>query len=81
MKLTYRQLAQIIQNKMTPEQQECDVTAEIFDGDSTECFPAEIRICNDEHDSLDDGHPVIWVNQCDPPTDRITNIDEFCKGW
>lgn len=81
MRLTYGQLAEIILKKMTPEQQMCDVTTEIFDGENTECFASEIRICNNEHDSLNDGHPVIFVNQCQEHLERLTDIDEFCKWW
>jgi hypothetical protein len=27
-----------------------------------ECIAAELRICGENHDSLDDGHPVIFIN-------------------
>lgn len=65
MRITYKQLADMI-NTMTVEQQNMDLTVEIFDGENTECFAATIRIADEDHDSLDYDHPIIWVNQIEP---------------
>lgn len=53
-RLTYSQLASIINREMTDDQKNSDVTVEVED----ECFAAEVRI---GHDSLDENHPVLFV--------------------
>ena len=58
---------------MTDDQKDCDVTAEIFDGENTESFAAELRIAG-EDSALDEDHPVLYVNQCDAPQ-RIVKLD------
>ena len=45
--------------KLSEEQLKMDVTVE--DAYEEECYPAELRVCGENHDSLDDGHPVIFV--------------------
>jgi hypothetical protein len=45
--------------KLNEEQLKMDVTVE--DAYEKECYPAELRVCGENHDSLDDGHPVIFV--------------------
>lgn len=77
-RITYRTLAKLI-DRMSDEQKDCDVTAEVFDGENTECFAASLRICNDDHDSLDDHHPVLFVDQCTAPDPRVDDIDMICK--
>ena len=56
--MTYRQLIEQLQ-KLTEEQLDCTITVE--DAYEDECRVAEVRICGDNHDSLDDNHPVIFV--------------------
>jgi len=46
--------------KLSQEQLDNDVTVE--SGIDDECYPAELRICDTEHDSLDENHPVIYVH-------------------
>lgn len=69
MRITYRQL-QIILNSLSDEQLSCDVTVE--DSYEQECYPADLRVCDDNHDSLDSGHPVIYIGEI---FDRITDED------
>ena len=56
--MTYRELIKQL-GQLTDEQLECTVTVE--DGYETECRAAELRISTDNHDSLDEDHPVIFV--------------------
>ncbi len=56
--MTYRELRDGL-NELDDDQLYADVTVEL--GPETECYPAELRICDIDHDSLDDGHPVIFV--------------------
>tara|TARA_Y100001973_G_scaffold95555_1_gene149107 strand:+ start:213 stop:386 length:174 start_codon:yes stop_codon:yes gene_type:complete len=56
--MTYRELIEQLEN-LTKEQLDCIVTVE--DAYENECRAAELRICGDNHDSLDDNHPVIFV--------------------
>lgn len=58
-KLTYRQLAAIINEQFNDEQKDMDVTIEL--GTMQEAFAAELRVCGAEHDLLDDYHPVLFV--------------------
>lgn len=74
MRITYRQLAQLIL-LMDENQLDSDVTAEVFDGENTESFAAELRIAG-EDSALDENHPVLYVNQIKAPDDRVTNIEE-----
>jgi len=65
MRITYKKLAEAI-SKMTVEQQNSDVTVELEQyGESNECYAGSLEICSDNHDSLDDGHPVIFVDYRD----------------
>ena len=60
--LTYHELAHAIQDEFTSEQKYATVTVEVFEqGQGSECYAAELRICCNQHDSLDDGHPVLFV--------------------
>jgi len=59
-KITYRELIQRL-NKLTDEQLDCDVTVDL--GTSEECFAAEFRVCGENHWTLDDNHPVIYVEE------------------
>jgi len=56
--MTYRQLIDQLE-KLAEEQLDCVVTVE--DPHEDECRAAELRICGDNHDSLDDNYPVIFV--------------------
>lgn len=57
--MTYRQLIGELQ-KLTPDQLDCDVTVELQPED--ECYPVkEIRIADVDHPSLDEDHPVLFV--------------------
>ena len=56
--MTYADLLEKLQ-QMTPEQLGCHVTAE--DPYENECYPAALRIAGSTHDSLDEGHPVLYL--------------------
>jgi hypothetical protein len=73
-------LARMIE-RMTPEQRSCDVTAEVYDGE-TECFAGTIKICNKDHDSLDDLHPVLFVDTQEDVIYRVSeeSFNEYCKS-
>lgn len=60
-RLTYRQLHFLI-GQFSEEQLAMDVTVEDKYGedDNSECFAAELRICSNDHSSLDDFHPVLY---------------------
>lgn len=55
---TYRDLLEVLP-LLNKEQLNSDITIELEYMD--ECFPAEFRICSENHGSLDDGHPVIFT--------------------
>jgi len=58
-RITYKELGELIQ-QMDEEQQMMDVTIEEnYNTDENECFAGEFIICGQDHDSLDDFHPVI----------------------
>ena len=57
---TWEDMAKAIA-EMSPEQRATNITVELKYAD--EFYPAELRICGSEHDVLDDGHPVIFVNE------------------
>ncbi len=57
--MKYLDLLQQLQ-KLTPEQLQMTVTVE--DGIENECYAAELRITDTEHDSLDENHPVIFFD-------------------
>lgn len=61
MRITYRTLWTLI-GLMNKQQLDSDVTVEIFNGEGRECFCAELRICGSNHESLDDGHPVLYCD-------------------
>lgn len=60
MRITYRQLVEMMNATFTDEQWDYDVTVE--DGINDECFAAELRIADTNHDTLDYNHPVIYIN-------------------
>lgn len=70
MRITYRTLQSLL-SCFTPCQLDSDVTVELFDGESTECFPAHLRICGESHDSLDNGHPVIYLDMTQGDLPRV----------
>jgi hypothetical protein len=72
MRITYRTLAALIE-MMSEDQIDSDVTVEI--GVEGECYAAELRICDGEHDSLDDDHPVIYI-----PHDQIPVLEDETYG-
>ena len=55
---TYGELYELL-GSFTPEQLDANITTEI--SWDNECFPCELRIAGSEHDSLDEGHPVLYV--------------------
>jgi hypothetical protein len=73
MRITYRTLAKLI-DKMSDEQKDSDVTVEIQMDD--ECYAAELRICDDNHDSLDEDHPVLFV-----PEELGSRSDDIDVIW
>lgn len=56
--MTYRTLIIHLKN-LTEEQLDMNITVEI--SIEEEFFPAELRICGKEHSTLDENHPVIFV--------------------
>ena len=56
--MTYKELLNELQ-KLTEEQLSCTITVE--DAEWGEFYPAELRVCGENHDILEDGHPVIFV--------------------
>ena len=60
-RITYRELKEHIE-KFSEEQLNMDVTVEIPDPENgNECYAAELRICDYNHDTLDDWHPVLFI--------------------
>jgi hypothetical protein len=57
-RLTYRQLLEKLKC-FSDEQLDSDVTVE--DPFDNECYAGELKICGEDHDSLDDFHPVISI--------------------
>lgn len=55
---TYRELGEAIAC-MNDEQLDSTITVE--DADEDECWAAELRIAGEEHDSLDENHPIIFI--------------------
>ena len=56
--MTYGELLAELK-KLGPVQ--LDMTVTVEDAYEDECRAAELRICGENHDSLDDYHPVIYV--------------------
>ena len=56
--MTYRELLNAL-HELDDSQLDCTCTVEF--GISDEYFAAELRICDIEHDVLDENHPVIYV--------------------
>ena len=56
--MKYKTLLEKLQ-KMTPEQLGLHVTVE--DPYENECYPARLLIAGSAHDSLDEGHPVLYL--------------------
>lgn len=75
MRITYRTLGRLIAN-MTDDQKDSDVTLELVDGETYECFPAHLRIVGENHDSLDEGHPVIYCDTAEE-SERVDDIEEI----
>ena len=76
MRITYRTLASLI-GKMNPEQLDSDVTIELYDGEGAECYAAHLLICNNNHDSLDDGHPVIYSDITKVYSKRRDDVEQI----
>lgn len=57
--MKYRDLLEKLYD-MNSQQLACDITVEI--AWENECYPAELRIAGEEHDSLDNDHPIIYVS-------------------
>ena len=56
--MKYKTLLEKLQ-KMTPDQLELDVTVE--DPHEDECFPAVLRTAGSHHSSLEENHPVLYL--------------------
>ena len=55
--MTYKELARMILDDMTPEEQACDVT---ISTDNDEYYPVTtIAYTDADNDVLDEGHPVL----------------------
>lgn len=76
MRITYETLSRII-NRMTKDQRQSDVTVEIPGASGSECFFAELRI-SDGDGSLDEDHPVIYVNFDEDADVREDDPDKIC---
>ena len=74
MRITYRTLAKLI-DQMSEEQKDSDLTIE--DCIQQECFAATLRIAGENHDSLEDGHPVIYLLNYE--ADRSDNIKKLVE--
>lgn len=57
--MKYREL-QAAMATWTDEQLDSDITIEV--SWDNECYPAELRIADEEHDSLDENHPIIYAS-------------------
>lgn len=57
---TYRQMKMALE-LLTDEQLDANITIELEHAD--EFYPAEFRICGENHGVLDDGHPVIFTKE------------------
>ncbi len=62
MKITYRQLKYLLET-MSDDSLDCDVTVE--DTYTDECYAAELRVAGTNHDSLEEGHPVLCFGMRD----------------
>lgn len=60
--MKYRDLLKAL-SEMTEEQLDYDITVEVAQDYSnlTEIYPAELKICSDDHSFFVDGHPVIFI--------------------
>lgn len=56
--MTYKDLLEQLQT-LDDEQLGWPITVEL--GLSDECIEGELRICGEEHDLLDENHPVIYI--------------------
>jgi len=56
--MKYKTLLKQLQ-EMTPDQLECHVTVE--DPHEDECFPAVLRTAGSHHNSLEENHPVLYM--------------------
>lgn len=76
MRITYRTLGKLIA-RMSDFQLDCDVTVEADDG---ECFPSELRLATeDNYDSLDVGHPILYVHFTFGAGERRDDIEGIAK--
>jgi hypothetical protein len=57
--MTYRELLEKLSN-LTPDQLDSTVTVELTY--TNECISADFDICAEEHDSLEENHPVITID-------------------
>jgi len=64
---------------MSDDQLESDVMVEVSDAFASECYSAELRLAGDNHDSLDDGHPVFFVDSQHDDDDRRSNVEHIAK--
>lgn len=60
--MTYAELLEQLKN-LSPSQLNCDVTIEVpIDFGPNGFYPAELKICGEDHDVLDENHPVLLVS-------------------
>ena len=57
--MTYQTLLEKLQ-EMTPNQLKCDITIE--DPSMDECWSARLLIAGTHHNTLDKGHPVLYMD-------------------
>ena len=57
--MTYRELIEQLE-KLTDEQLDCTVTVDSLD--RRECYPAGLAITGNDHDSLDEDHPILTID-------------------
>jgi hypothetical protein len=57
--MTYRDLYEYMQEHFTNDQLSCHVTIEVpSDYGGNECYMATLKIAGEDHDCLDEDHPV-----------------------
>ena len=58
--VTFGELQELM-GSFAPEQLTANLTTEV--GWEDECFPCELRIAGSEHGSLDEGHPIFYIEE------------------
>lgn len=77
MRISWEVLGKLI-DKMSDEQRQTDVTIEIYDKWSgEECYSGELVVAGPEHDSLDEGHPMIFAHNDGCEHERESDIEKI----